>query len=231
MPFERRRGFRLARLDDGGIELLRDAAGRAQTPGDDEPGELLLRVFPSAAEPHGAFAGYTDRAASARRLACDVFEPGDAYFRSGDLLRRDRHGYFYFVDRLGDGFRWKGENVSALEVEGVLDQGLGYPGVAVFGVSVPGFPGKAGFADVVTRGEFDAAAFARAALALPAHARPCFVRPVAALDHTSSFKVKRRAIDLESVALGGSVWVRQNGSYVVLTQKLWDDLGRGQARL
>ena len=78
---------------------------------------------------------------------------------------------------------------------------------------------------------------ARAALALPVHARPCFVRPVPSLERTSSFKIKKRALDLAS-ALGAaaqgeceSLWVRQNDSYVVLTQKLWDDLCRGQARL
>ncbi len=235
VPFERRRGFRLARLDAEQSELARGADGRASDCAADEPGELLLRVFPSAAEPHGAFRGYTDHEASRARIAHDVFESGDAYFRSGDVLRRDRLGYFYFVDRLGDAFRWKGENVSVLEVERVLDQGLGFPGVAVFGVAVPGYPGRAGFAEVVSHGAFDAPAMARAALALPAHARPCFVRPVPSLELTSSFKIKKRALDLAIVAAtaveGESLWVRQNDSYVVLTRKLWDDLCRGQARL
>jgi len=237
VPFERRRGFRLARLDAERGSLVRDASGRASECTADEPGELLLRVFPSAADPHGAFRGYTDRAASALRIAHDVFEVGDAYFRSGDVLRRDGRGYYYFVDRLGDAFRWKGENVSALEVERVLDAGLGFPGVAVFGVLVPGYPGRAGCAEIVSRGPFDALGMARAALALPVHARPCFVRPVPSLERTSSFKIKKRALDLAS-ALGAaaqgeceSLWVRQNDSYVVLTQKLWDDLCRGQARL
>ncbi len=194
---------------------------------------FLFRVFPNAEAPHGAFGGYTDEAASRARIAVDVFEAGDAYFRSGDVLRRDRHGFFYFVDRLGDGFRWKGENVSALEVQRVLDAGLGFPGVAVFGVAVPGYPGRAGFAEVVSPASspFDAEAFARASLALPAHARPCFVRPVAALELTSSFKIRKHTLDLSSARLHEALWVRQNGRYVVLTQKLWDDLCRGQARL
>ena len=244
VPFERRRGFRLARLDAERLELARDLRGRAGDCSADEAGELLFRVFPNPEAPHGAFGGYTDEAASSARIAHDVFEPGDAYFRSGDLLRRDRHGFFYFVDRLGDGFRWKGENVSALEVERALDAELGFPGVAVFGVAVPGYPGRAGFAEVVVQGELvlDVEAFARATLALPAHARPCFVRQVAALELTSSFKIKKHTLDLSTVALHETpsaagapderrLWVRQNDRYVVLTRQLWDDLSRGQARL
>jgi fatty-acyl-CoA synthase len=234
VPFERRRGFRLARLDSERLELVRDSRGRASDCAADEPGELLFRVFPNPAAPHGAFGGYTDEAASSARIARDVFELGDSYFRSGDLLRRDRNGFFYFVDRLGDGFRWKGENVSALEVERVLDANLGFPGVAVFGVRVPGYPGRAGFAEVVVEegGALDTAAFARAALALPVPARPCFVRQVAALELSSSFKIKKHALDLTSVSLHETrVWVRQDQRYVVLTAELWDDLCRGQARL
>ncbi|HEX2670405.1 MAG TPA: hypothetical protein VHM25_06020, partial [Polyangiaceae bacterium] len=103
---------------------------------------------------------------------------------------------------------------------------------------VPGYPGRAGLAEIVCEGGFDAAALARAARALPAPARPCFARPVAALEHTSSYKIKKRALDLTTQALPSdessgphSLWVRQDDSYVVLTQKLWDDLCRGQARL
>jgi len=231
VPFEHSRGFRLARLDAAGRGIERDADGRARVCAPDEPGELLLRVFPSARDPHGAFGGYTDQAASVGRVARDVFELGDAYFRSGDLLRRDRQGYFYFVDRLGDGFRWKGENVSALEVERVLDAELGFPGVAVFGVAVPGYPGRAGFADIAGDAAFDAARLALASRALPAHARPCFARVVPALELTSSFKIKKRSVDMSAIVGTQALWVRQQDSYVVLTQKLWDDLCRGQARL
>jgi fatty-acyl-CoA synthase len=231
VPFEHHRGFRLARLDADWLELARDAEGRATACRADEPGELLLRISPNSSEPYGAFAGYTDHGASASRVLRDVFALGDAYFRSGDVLRRDSDGYFYFVDRLGDGYRWKGENVSALQVERVLNAELGFCGVAVFGVAVPGYPGRAGFADVVSGTSFDAARFARATRALPPHARPCFVRAVPALDLTSSLKIKKRAFDLAAIVDAPGLWVRQQDSYVVLTQKLWDDLCRGQARL
>ena len=233
VPFERARGFRLARLDAERRELARGSHGRAEECAEDEPGELLLRVFPSAGDPLGAFAGYTDEAASRARIARDVFEPGDAYFRSGDLLRRDRHGYYYFVDRLGDSYRWKGENVSALQVERVLSARLQRAQVAVFGVSVPGYPGRAGLAQIATQGDFDPLKFAEAARALPSHARPCFVWPVALFELTSSLKIKKRALDLSSLIGAQSVplWVRQDDRYLVLTLELWDDLCRGRKRL
>jgi fatty-acyl-CoA synthase len=239
VPFEQRRGFRLARLDRERTQLLRGADELAEACSANEPGELLLRVFPSEQDPLGTFGGYTDRAASASRVVRDVFERGDAYFRSGDVLRRDRAGYYYFVDRMGDGYRWKGENVSALQVERELSARLDLAAVAVFGVSVPGYPGRAGFAEIASHGAFDARRFAEAARGLPTHARPCFVRQVPALELTSSFKVKRRALDLAALALqsgaaageGEPLWVRQEDSYVVLTRQLWDDLCRGQKRL
>ncbi|HEX3773306.1 MAG TPA: AMP-binding protein [Polyangiaceae bacterium] len=233
VPFERRRGFRLARLDEARHELVRDAGGRAVPCAPNEAGELLLRVHPTQNEPHGEFAGYQDEAASRARIVRDAFELGDAYFRSGDVLRRDADGYFYFVDRLGDGYRWKGENVSALEVERVLSRALEPAQVAVFGVTVPGHPGRAGFAEVECDGAFDAQRFARATRELPAHARPCFVRKVAEIELTSSFKIKKRALDLASLVGAGreSIWVKQGESYVVLDSKLWDDLCRGEKRL
>ena len=80
---------------------------------------------------------------TAAKILEDVFEPGDAWWRSGDLFRFDEDGYFYFVDRIGDTFRWKGENVSTLEVSNAL---AGYPGivnVVVYGVEVPRSDGRA----------------------------------------------------------------------------------------
>jgi fatty-acyl-CoA synthase len=233
VPFERRRGFRLARLDSSQTRIARDSKGRAALCAAGEPGELLLRVFPSRKALLGAFAGYTDEAASQARMLHDVFQPGDAYFRSGDVLRRDQNGYFYFVDRLGDGYRWKGENVSAQQVESVLSAALGFRELVVFGVRVPGYPGRAGFAELVCVEDFDAQRFAQAARLLPSHARPCFVHAVSAIERTSSFKLKRRNLDLATLigAGSGKVWVRMRDAYLVLTDKLWEDLTSGEARL
>ena len=84
------------------------------------------------------FEGYTNTEASERKILRNVFEPGDAWIRTGDLMRKDEQGYFYFVDRIGDTFRWKGENVATCEVSEAI---CAFPGVKhanVYGVTVPG---------------------------------------------------------------------------------------------
>ena len=81
--------------------------------------------------------GYTDAAASEKEVLRDVFAPGDRWYRTGDLMRQDAQGFFYFVDRVGDTFRWKGENVSTTEVAEVIGACVGVTDVAVYGVKVP----------------------------------------------------------------------------------------------
>lgn len=183
----------LVRCDPETGEPLRDARGRCSACADGEPGELLGRIGGDRTA-LGRFEGYTSAAASERKLLRDVFRPGDVWFRSGDLLRRESDGSWWFVDRLGDTFRWKGENVSAQEVAEAL-QGL--PGVelaAVYGVEVPGTEGRAGMAALVLRdgAELDGRAlYAHAAAALPACARPAFVRLWRAPELTATFKLRK----------------------------------------
>jgi fatty-acyl-CoA synthase len=122
----------------------------------------------------------------------DVFEPGDAWFRTGDLMRRDRRGYFYFIDRVGDTFRWKGENVSTSEVAEAI---TAFPGIAdanVYGVAVPGTEGRVGMAALVPHGEPDLAALrAHVHARLSAYARPAFIRIQKAIETTSTFKQRK----------------------------------------
>ena len=118
------------------IPSVRDGFCIACAPG--EPGELLGGVG-GAME----YDGYTDRAASERKLVRDAFARGDAWFRTGDLLRQDADGYYYFVDRIGDTFRWKGENVATQEVADVLGGAAGVTEANVYGVEVPGDPVQA----------------------------------------------------------------------------------------
>jgi len=161
---------------------------------DDEPGELLGKVGMAGAMEYD---GYTDRQATERKLARDVFAAGDAWFRSGDLLRRDAEGYYYFVDRMGDTFRWKGENVSTQEVADAINDAPGIAESTVYGVTVPGEDGRAGMAAVVLRQgtTFDGAAlYAHLERHLPRYARPAFVSVVAAIDVTGTQKQRKTAL-------------------------------------
>ena len=113
----------------------RDARGYCIECGDDEAGELMAEIRDDPKMPAARFDGYADPAATKAKILRDAFKEGDAWFRTGDLLRRDARGYYYFVDRIGDTFRWKGENVSTTEVEETID---GFPGVSrsiVYGVA------------------------------------------------------------------------------------------------
>ena len=135
----------LARLDPTTGALLRDGHGHCRRCAPDEVGEALGRIA-TAPEGPNRFEGYTSKVEGERKVLRDVFEPGDAWFRTGDLMRRDAAGFFYFVDRVGDTFRWKGENVSTSEVADVLAACPGVTAAAVYGVEVPGCEGRAGSA-------------------------------------------------------------------------------------
>ena len=118
-----------------------------------EVGEAIGRISGVA-----RFEGYTSASATEKKILRDVFEKGDAYFRTGDLLRMDEDSYFYFVDRIGDTFRWKGENVATSEVAEVLSVATGVREANVYGVAVPGNEGRAGMAALVVDDGFDPAA-------------------------------------------------------------------------
>jgi fatty-acyl-CoA synthase len=183
----------LARYDVASETLMRDSKGFLIPCATGEVGELLGRITSRSFMP---YEGYTDRAASEARVLHGAFRRGDRYFRTGDLLRRDADGYYYFVDRVGDTFRWKGENVSTQEVAAVLNQTPGVLDSNVYGIVVPGHEGRAGAAAVVlTDGELDAAAFYAGMKQLASYARPLFVRIVQNLETTGTLKLRK--VDLQ----------------------------------
>ena len=227
---------RLARFDLGRGELVRDADGRCVPCATDEAGELLGRVGgPAAME----YDGYTDRAATERKLVRNAFEPGDAWFRTGDLLRRDADGYYYFVDRIGDTFRWKGENVATQEVADVLNGAPGITETSVYGVQVPGEDGRAGMAALVPAAgaPFDGAAFyAHAERHLPAYARPAFVRIVPEMDVTGTLKQRKQTLaadGFDPARCADPLLVRDDAArtYVALTAAVLAELRDGRRRI
>ena len=182
------------------------------------------------------FSGYADKAASEKKILTDVFAKGDRWFRTGDLMRQDKEGYFYFIDRIGDTYRWKGENVSTSEVEQRLTDAPGVKEVIAYGVSVPGADGKAGMVTIITEGRFSAKAFADYAdEQLPHYARPVFVRLAKTLETTGTFKYRK--IDLVSDGfdpkqVDGTVYVRGGKTgYQKLTPALYDHILSGELRL
>ncbi|XP_062403983.1 long-chain fatty acid transport protein 2-like [Sardina pilchardus] len=138
------------------------------------------------------FSGYArDLQQTERKKLRDVLQRGDVYFNSGDLLRVDQHNFLYFQDRVGDTFRWKGENVATNEVSDILSMMSSITEANVYGVRVPGQEGRVGMAAVtLQKGEaFDGiSVFTHVCTYLPAYARPRFIRVQSALEVTGTFK-------------------------------------------
>ncbi len=159
-----------------------------------EVGEAVGRIG-TADRGGGPFEGYTDPAETAKKILRDVFAEGDAWFRTGDLMLRDEHGYFHFVDRVGDTFRWKGENVATSEVNDAIRDCPGVLDASTYGVAVPGADGRAGMAALVADQGFDFGIFAvQLRRRLPVYALPVFVRFCRALDATETFKQKKQQL-------------------------------------
>jgi len=176
---------------------LRDDNGLCIACARGEVGEAIGRIG-TAGEGGGRFEGYTDKGETEKKILRDVFAKGDAWFRTGDLMRLDEQGFFHFVDRVGDTFRWKGENVSTSEVNDAIRECGGVLDATTYGVEVANMDGRAGMAAVVAGDEFDFKAFAdHLARRLPSYAHPLFVRISASLDSTETFKQKKHALARE----------------------------------
>ncbi len=180
-------------------EALRGADGRCRRCAADAVGEAIGLIAEGGRRGTARFEGYTDDAATERKILRDVFAEGDAWFRTGDLMRRDAAGFFYFVDRMGDTFRWKGENVSTTQVAESLAT---YPGISeaiVYGVPVDGEEGRACMAALTTTPEFDMDALpAFLDRQLPPYARPMFLRLCARIETTGTFKPVKTALMREA---------------------------------
>jgi fatty-acyl-CoA synthase len=196
-----------------------------------ESGEAVGKIAGGAAR----FEGYTDAAATEKKILRNVFAPGDAWVRSGDLMRQDAQGFFYFVDRIGDTFRWKGENVATTEVAAALQSTPGVVAANIYGVAVPGHSGKCGMAALEVSEDFDLAAFrSHIAIRLPAYARPVFLRIVDSLAITETFKQKKNALaqdGFDPAAISDPLFAEDGTGYVPLGAALYARISSGLMRL
>jgi len=227
--------IRLVRYDVETQAPIREADGFCRETADGEVGEAIGRINDKVARER--FDGYTRKEDTEKKVLRDTFLKDDAWFRTGDLMRRDHHGYFYFVDRTGDTFRWKGENVATSEVAEALSVFPGVKEANVYGVEVPGGEGKAGMAALEADPNLDLAGLAAHLESnLPAYARPVFLRFQKEIEATSTFK--QRKIDLQKEgfdpsAITDPLYVRdaRTGRYERLTPQLYADIEKGRMKL
>jgi fatty-acyl-CoA synthase len=216
---------------------VRNAQGFCERAAPDEVGEAIGQISTDPSKANMRFEGYADPADNAAKIMRDVFAKGDTWFRSGDLLREDADGYFYFVDRIGDTFRWKGENVSTTEVSETITSFPGIHEANVYGVTVAGREGRAGMAAIVCEPSLDLAALRTfVAARLPDYARPLFVRIRDSIEVTATFKQKKldligQGFDPAKTADATFFDDPRAGAFVRLDEALHTEIVTGKVRL
>ena len=225
--------IRLAKYDQETGELVRNAQGFCVEARPGEVGEAIGKIKEDARH---AYSGYADRTASERKVLRDVFEKGDAWFVTGDLMRQDSDGYFYFVDRIGDTFRWKGENVSTTEVAQRLAEAPGVREATVYGVVVGDAEGKAGMASLVVGPDFDLAKLSEHIdHELPSYARPLFLRIQKDIATTGTFKYRKTDLEADGFDTRKTrdpIWFRDpQAGWVRVNAKLRDRITSGEIKL
>lgn len=224
-------------------EIWKDPkTGFCVTPNHNEPGELLMKIL-DAKKIESSFQGYYgNEKATSSKVIFDVFKKGDAWFRSGDLLKMDADGLFYFVDRLGDTFRWKSENVSATEVENELMGSKAIKQSVVVGVKVPNHEGRAGFAVVDPVDDLSgndetvlAKIYDHVKSNLPKYAIPQFIKISSEIEASHNHKVPKNQFKKQKLPKGESgselIYCLNKDKYVELTEDYWKDIIGGASKL
>jgi fatty-acyl-CoA synthase len=226
----------LVRLDPDSGAPLRNEEGFCIACARGEAGEAIGRIG-TADEGGGRFEGYTDAGETEKKILRDVFARGDAWFRTGDLMRIDDKGFFHFVDRIGDTFRWKGENVATSEVNEAVRAFPGVIDATTYGVCIPATDGRAGMSAIVVNQGFDIEALpAHLAQRLPAYACPVFIRISRELDATETFKQKKGDLAREGFdpgAISDPLFMLEpkSGAYVVIDAEMYTQINDGAIKL
>ena len=232
-----RMSMALVKFDLDKEEPIRNEEGFCVRCSTNEAGEAIGQILGDGTNAAGRFEGYADQAATERKILRNVFVNGDAWFRTGDLMRRDESGFYYFVDRIGDTFRWKGENVSTTEVAATV---CAHPGVieaVVYGVTIPGAEGRAGMVAAVVSEDFDLNTFRQHLLErLPEYACPLFLRILGKIETTATFKPKKQDLARDSydpAATADAIYFNDPVSkrFVRIDAALYERIQSGDIRL
>jgi fatty-acyl-CoA synthase len=227
-----RPGMRIVKCDESSGEIVRDKKGMCVPAEPGEKGILLVHINPIY-----SFDGYVDQKATQSKVVSDVFKRGDRYFNSGDILELHADKWVSFADRIGDTFRWKGENVSTNEVAEVINGAKGVLESNVYGVSVPGSEGRAGMANICASGEFEIQSLGSYVCSkLPAYQRPLFVRlqPAGGQRITGTFKHQKVAYRDEGYdpkKVQDPLYFLDGERYVPIDDSLYTRLQSGSLRI
>lgn len=229
----------LVRMDpEDDSVIYRNSKGFCENPAIGQPGEMLMKIF-FPKQPETSFQGYLgNKKETESKVIRNVFKKGDAYYRCGDLFRADKDGLLYFLDRLGDTFRWKSENVSTTEVEDqiVSSNDKHFAQVVVVGVKVPKYEGRAGFA-VIKLADYEISEKSRLELLddmlihlrreLPHYALPIFVKFVKEIQMTDTSKITKKVYKNQVLPHGADgkekiYWLSNYKKYKILTDDDWE---------
>ncbi len=227
-------GIVLAKVDPETGEFYRDKKGFCVKC---KPGDIGMAL--NELDKGTFFTGYKDKEKTQKKLMYNVFEKNDTYFNTGDMLKLHENLWVSFADRFGDTFRWKGENVSTLEVETILNS---YPPIqmcAVYGVAIPNTEGTAGMAAIKLNPstDFEIDDFSRFVVnVLPRYSIPIFIRIRNELELTGPLKIKktnlrREAYDVNSIQDQLFFWDSSTKKYVALDKSIYQNILEGKLKI
>jgi citronellyl-CoA synthetase len=209
-------------------EPERDKNGFLQKVEEGQAGLLIIQTWSEY-----VFAGYTDKKASEKKILVDVFEKGDVWMNAGDIVRNIGYKHAQFVDRLGDTFRWKGENVSTTELEDLISSFEEIEHTSVYGVEIPGCEGRAGMASILASvkvEKFDFNNFLSTLQnKLPKYAIPRFIQFLSELSTTSTYKIqkydmKKLGFNIKKTNNPIYVYLPETTKYMLLTEMIYEDI-------
>ncbi|GBM52094.1 Long-chain fatty acid transport protein 1 [Araneus ventricosus] len=225
----------LIKVDPETHEVIRNDKGRCIRCKPGEPGQIVGKIL---SNPINAFDGYADPEETKKKIILNCFEKGDQAFLSGDILVMDEEGYVSFVDRTGDTFRWRCENVSTSEVENVFSKALGHASCVVFGVEIPNVEGKAGMAviQVDPKSINLSELYQNISKRLPSYAIPLFLRISQEMEETGTYKLKKvtyrkEGYNPEEISDPLFFLDIKQKTYIPLSKELYSDIVAEKLRL